>query len=196
LIAATLQAIFGGDSTTVDMPPPSGNVAPNQEPASISGPAQGMMPSIPGGPGFTSSGYSQSSTFDSMQAGSAQSQERPMTSATPAVAVEPTTNISTQPGKKIRIIADEPNNALFILATPQDFRDIDAALDRLDVEPLQVLIEATIAEVSLNDKLKYGVEWFFEQGDHSLSWTTMASGAAARYFPASTMSSPGRMLAW
>jgi general secretion pathway protein D len=106
-----------------------------------------------------------------------------MSMATPAVAVEATTNTISEPGGQIRIIADEPNNALFILATPQDFRDINAALDRLDVEPLQVLIEATIAEVSLNDKLKYGVQWFFENGDQSIGLAEVASGIPTAMFP-------------
>lgn len=109
-----------------------------------------------------------------------------MTSATPAAATatpEATPSTAGEAGRKIRIIADEPNNALFILATPQDFRDIDAALNRLDVEPLQVMIEATIAEVSLNDKLKYGVSWFFEQGNNSITLADVASGIPTAAFP-------------
>ena len=42
---------------------------------------------------------------------------------------------------------------------------MEATLRRLDVPPLQVLIEATIAEVTLNDELKYGLEWFFSSGN-------------------------------
>ena len=53
----------------------------------------------------------------------------------------------------IRIIADERNNALVILATVAEYRLVEATLDRLDILPLQVLIEATIAEVSLDDTL-------------------------------------------
>lgn len=107
-----------------------------------------------------------------------------MVTGMPAAATfDATTHTTSKPGKQIRIIADEPNNALFILATPQDFRDIDAALNRLDVEPLQVLIEATIAEVSLNDKLKYGVEWFFRQGNSSIDLAQLASGIPTAMFP-------------
>jgi general secretion pathway protein D len=63
--------------------------------------------------------------------------------------------------QNIRIIADEINNALLILATANEYRQVREALDQLDVVPLQVLIEATIAEVSLEDDLQYGIEWFF-----------------------------------
>ncbi len=64
----------------------------------------------------------------------------------------------------LRVIPDEANNALVILATPGQYRTVEQTLRRLDVVPLQVLIEATIAEVTLNDDLRYGVQWFFEAG--------------------------------
>lgn len=83
----------------------------------------------------------------------------------------------------IRIIADEANNALLILATSAEFRMIESALKRLDVLPLQVLIEATIAEVTLNDELRYGLQWFFEEGDISASLSTLAEGAVNAVFP-------------
>ncbi len=62
---------------------------------------------------------------------------------------------------QFRIIADERNNALLILATQRDYERLLASLRQLDVEPLQVLIEATIAEVTLTDELRFGLNWFF-----------------------------------
>ena len=64
-------------------------------------------------------------------------------------------------GDDLRIIADEVNNALVILASAQEYRMVEAAIRKLDVVPLQVLVEATIVEVTLNDTLRYGVQWFF-----------------------------------
>ena len=64
--------------------------------------------------------------------------------------------------ERIQIIADEPNNALLILARGSDYRQILGALRQLDVSPMQVLIEVTIAQVQLTDALEYGVEWFFK----------------------------------
>ncbi|NCF80258.1 MAG: type II secretion system secretin GspD [Proteobacteria bacterium] len=64
-------------------------------------------------------------------------------------------------GAPIRIIADEINNALVILATSLQYKQVEAALRRLDVSPQQVLVEATIAEITLKGDLKYGMEWFF-----------------------------------
>ena len=65
-------------------------------------------------------------------------------------------------GQSVEIIADDVRNALVILATPQDYKMVEIALAKLDVVPLQVLIEASIIEVSLKDDLNYGVEWFFK----------------------------------
>jgi general secretion pathway protein D len=63
---------------------------------------------------------------------------------------------------RVQVIADEPNNALLILARGGEYRQILAALRQLDVSPMQVLIEVTIAEVTLTDNLSFGVEWFFK----------------------------------
>ena len=63
--------------------------------------------------------------------------------------------------QQVQVIADEPNNALLILARGVEYRQILAALKQLDVSPMQVLIEVTIAQVTLADNLSFGVEWFF-----------------------------------
>ncbi|MBI1284049.1 MAG: type II secretion system protein GspD [Thiobacillus sp.] len=65
----------------------------------------------------------------------------------------------------VRIIADKDNNALLILASPADYDNIESALRKLDVAVRQVLVEVTIAEVSLTDELTYGLEWYFNKGN-------------------------------
>ena len=84
---------------------------------------------------------------------------------------------------EIRIIPDEIYNALVILATPKDYKLVQAALEKLDIVPLQVLIEATIAEVVLNDELRYGLQWFFDTGDSEFSFSSAAAGGASPIFP-------------
>ncbi len=64
----------------------------------------------------------------------------------------------------VRIIADKDNNALLILASPADYEHIDAAIRKLDIVVRQVLVEVTIAEIALKDELKYGLEWYFNNG--------------------------------
>ena len=70
--------------------------------------------------------------------------------------------VSLPSSDSIEIIADDVHNALVVLATPQDYTMVEAAIKKLDVVPLQVLIEASILEVTLRDDLSFGVEWFFK----------------------------------
>ena len=72
----------------------------------------------------------------------------------------------------VRIIADEINNALIIVATAQDYAVMQQVIKQLDVMPLQVLIDATIVEVTLTDELKYGIKWFLSHnngGENAIS---------------------------
>ena len=93
--------------------------------------------------------------------------------ATPAAAETPATEpLSAETGggaaanpNRIRIIANRTNNALLVYATPNEYAVIEGMLHKIDIVPLQVLIEATIAEVDLNDQLQYGTQFFFKT-DH------------------------------
>lgn len=61
----------------------------------------------------------------------------------------------------LRVIADEINNAVLVYGTRDEFEKIKLTLKRLDVPPTQVMIEASIIEVTLTDDLKYGLQWIF-----------------------------------
>jgi general secretion pathway protein D len=86
---------------------------------------------------------------------------------------------------QVKIIADEDNNVILVLASQQDYRSIEAAIKRLDIAPRQVLIAATIAEVSLSNTLTHGVRWFLENGGNELGINapvpTSASGAGLAF---------------
>jgi len=72
--------------------------------------------------------------------------------------------------EEVRIVADIENNSLLIWATSQNHERIVSTLGRIDVPPRQVLIEATIAEVTLTGRLSYGVQWYFNNnlgGDYT-----------------------------
>jgi general secretion pathway protein D len=64
----------------------------------------------------------------------------------------------------VRVVADEENNALLIYAKKSDYRKIEDAIQQLDVVATQVIIEASILEVTLTDDLQYGLEWTFKGG--------------------------------
>lgn len=131
-------------------------------------------------------GNTGSATTSSQQSGSAQLigqawEIDPTPSArSPAAAPSDTSTLSSN---SVRIIADEKNNALVILATPREYRSVLAALRKLDIRPLQVLIEATIAEVKLNDELRYGLQWFFKSGSSEFALSSGTSSAISSTFP-------------
>ncbi len=68
----------------------------------------------------------------------------------------------------IRIISDKANNALVIVATAQEYAVVRPIIEQLDIVPLQVLIDATIASVKLTDNLKYGIAWYLKQGNSAV----------------------------
>jgi len=72
-----------------------------------------------------------------------------------------TPSVSMDQGR-YRIGVDDAKNALVVMATPDDFRRLQQVVQTLDVMPNQVLIEATIAEVQLNDAIRFGVRWFIQ----------------------------------
>jgi len=78
-----------------------------------------------------------------------------------------------------KIIADADNNAILVLASQEDYRAIEAAIRRLDIAPRQVLIEATIAEVTLSNTLDYGVRWFLENSDNQLGFNAPVPAEAS-----------------
>lgn len=83
----------------------------------------------------------------------------------------------------VRVIADEANNSLVIYASAPDYKRILAMLERLDSLPNQVMIEATIAEVTLTDELKYGLRWFFQNAESTFTFSDVSTGAVAQSFP-------------
>jgi general secretion pathway protein D len=85
------------------------------------------------------------------------------------------------PESRMRIIANRTNNALLIYATPSEYTVIEGMLRKIDIIPLQVLIEATIAEVDLNDSLQYGTQFFFK-ADH-VAFTLGPSGTTTPAIP-------------
>jgi general secretion pathway protein D len=82
----------------------------------------------------------------------------------------------------MRIIPNLQTNALLIYATPAEDDAVEGMLRKLDILPLQVRIDATIAEVDLNDQLQYGTQFFFRSGlQGALSLGATAAGFASGF---------------
>ncbi|MFM2450596.1 MAG: hypothetical protein RIS44_3046 [Pseudomonadota bacterium] len=101
----------------------------------------------------------------------------------PPVGAQAAANRSSSPvtsvtlGQGVRVVADDRNNAVLIYGTRADYGRIETALKKLDLPPTQVLIEASIIEVTLTDELNYGVQWMFsDKSRDGLTGTGVISG--------------------
>jgi general secretion pathway protein D len=65
----------------------------------------------------------------------------------------------TNPKEGVRIIPDEENNLLVVVAPPHEWNIISNILKKLDIMPREVMCEVQIAEVRLSRDLKYGIEF-------------------------------------
>jgi general secretion pathway protein D len=81
------------------------------------------------------------------------------------------------------VVADPTKNTILTEATPKDYRRILRLIKTLDVMPNQVLIEATIAEVSLTDELRFGIRWYFKEQASTFKFSDHAAGSLASVFP-------------
>jgi general secretion pathway protein D len=83
----------------------------------------------------------------------------------------------------ISITSDDGNNSIVFYSTPRQYGLIQDALRQLDVLPLQVLIEAAITEVTLNDKLQYGVQWRFSGSGGTSALSQGTTNGLVQVFP-------------
>ena len=74
--------------------------------------------------------------------------------------------------QNVRITADVANNSVLVYANAEAHRIIEQTLRQIDRPQRQVAIEATIAEVTLNDNLNYGVQFFLKSQDLGLKTDT------------------------
>ena len=65
-------------------------------------------------------------------------------------------------GSQVGVSAVEETNSILVRSTPLAWKSIKDVIEKLDVMPMQVHIEAQVAEVALDGDLSYGVNWFFE----------------------------------
>lgn len=96
------------------------------------------------------------------------------------------------PVTEVRVTPDDVNNALIITGSAQEYAPIEAALQKLDIAPLQVLIEATVAEVTLNDELRFGLQYFFRSGNFAgIFAPNVATGTGSTLIPPFGSTFPG-----
>ena len=80
--------------------------------------------------------------------------------------------------QNVRITADVTNNAVLVYANQESQHIIEQTIRQIDRPQRQIAIEATIAEVTLNDQLNYGVQFFLASQKGSVV-NTVASAPGA-----------------
>ncbi len=82
---------------------------------------------------------------------------------------------------QVKVVADEPNNALIVTTFPRNWPLIEDTIRRLDRTPKQVLIEVLVAEVGLTDENRLGLEWTLRsQRDITVNGTPYNVGSVSR----------------
>jgi general secretion pathway protein D len=96
---------------------------------------------------------------------------------------EESTKLNDSKDKKrggLQLVEDKERNNILIYGTKSEYSNIVKMLKRLDSLPKQVLVEVTIAEITLRDSMQFGLEWFLkEQGsDYGLVLNALGAGSA------------------
>ncbi|MBZ3927346.1 type II secretion system secretin GspD [Xanthomonas citri] len=167
-LADRLSEVFGGRSNGGDS---NASLAPGSE-TSVLGGTLGNRDSSLGSSLGSSSGMTGGSIGDSSDGSSSGSgfgtsgsnsgglgngslQLSPRSNGNGAVTLEVA-------GDKVGVSAVAETNTLLVRSTPQAWSSIRDVIEKLDVMPMQVHIEAQVAEVNLTGQLSYGVNWYFE----------------------------------
>lgn len=175
-LAGVLQGIFGGGS-------------PNA--SATTGVAPGLTSSTNISNGFGGSSGSSSLLGNSTQSGGLGLRTGTLQTSTN----RNTTAINQQPVSaqigNIRVMSDDLNNSVLVWGTKSEYRKIESTLKRLDLPPTQVLIEASIIEVTLNDNLQYGLQWAFSDSRNTTNYTGLGMLSTSQQSGAFTAPSSG-----
>ena len=186
-LAGVLQSMFANEMKVVKQPTRS--VSPRSRAAAFSGSVRspgpgGVMPDIDqGGATGLRGGVSAGNDLQSLQRALNNEPE----ALTPD-SMQSSSSSSSPNGADaeppLKIVADETKNSLLIMANDRDYQRVLRVIQGLDVVASQVLIEAVIAEVTLNDKLQYGVQWqLSKKGTPTASFSNALTGGVASVFP-------------
>jgi general secretion pathway protein D len=92
-----------------------------------------------------------------------------------------TTNTVVSANLSVKIVADEATNSLLIRSTARDYRQLLTTINQLDAVPLQVMINAVIAQITLSEATKFGVDWSRIAADSAVD--PISSNASTGFVP-------------
>jgi general secretion pathway protein D len=78
-----------------------------------------------------------------------------------------TSGVNIDPDADVKIVADKTNNSLMILSSEAMYKQIQEALKRIDIMPMQVQVEASIMEITLSDEMSNGLQWYLTQNGNT-----------------------------
>lgn len=161
-LAMVLHRALGIDTTTVTSGASAGagNSQPAPSPASDVPHSSGSIPGV-----ASATSVASRPTPGGAASSNGGDQTALLSQSVPDVGVSTTLGTGQSASSDIRVTADDSNNALLILASGQEYAWIETALEQLDVPPLQVMIEAVVAEVDLTDQLAYGLQYYVKSGN-------------------------------
>lgn len=76
----------------------------------------------------------------------------------------------------LKISSDDRRNVVIVISTPSTYKMLLELFKELDKPTRQVLIETVIAEVTLKDDLRYGVEWYIKNKMKEGTYTLQTLG--------------------
>ncbi|MDX2233481.1 MAG: secretin N-terminal domain-containing protein [Hyphomonadaceae bacterium] len=84
------------------------------------------------------------------------------------------------PASNSRITVDTGGNRLLFRGSPSAFQQVRAIMAQLDSPPQQVLVEVTIAEVTLTDETRFGIDWYLQEAIGSAGVSLDTRGGSSR----------------
>jgi general secretion pathway protein D len=190
-IARLLTEMFIGGSSSTSIDIASNQIAPGSGLSSTFSPADRLsLISNSGSPPSNALGSrSSAGTAPIGTSGFGASQATPANASGSSPADAGSATAGAGGGKPVlqgvRITADSVNNTVLIYADQENYRIIASTLQQVDQPQLQVAIDATIAEVTLNDDLSYGVQFYLTsrnlglRPDHGSALNTQSTAAPA-----------------
>jgi general secretion pathway protein D len=184
-LAGVLQSMFSSEMKVVR--PPTRSVSPRSGQVSFSGARSSApgatTPDVNQGGGQTGPGRGVGPGNDLQSLARALNNNEPESAA--ADPMDPSPSSTGPTGEPpLKIVADETKNSLLIMANDRDYQRVLRVIQGLDVVASQVLIEAVIAEVKLNDQLQYGVQWALSKGGTpTATFSNTLTGGVAAAFP-------------
>lgn len=185
-LAGILQSMFSDQIKVVRKPtrsvsPRSREVSVSDNAGNGSGAGAPMNPGPGGQPGIGQDRVPTSGSGDLRGLARLLNNDGGSSSADPMETSSPNSGGDEPP---LKIVSDDTKNSLLIMANDRDYQRILRVVQGLDVVPSQVLIEAVIAEVDLNDDLQYGVQWQLQKGGTpTATFSNIATGGVSSIFP-------------